>query len=593
MLTLRKAPRRWPFALRASVCMGALVLAGWAMGDVADGLAMTLGAFTVLYGSDRPYLNRAILLAMTACGLAGSVWLGASAAGFATPWPALLIVAGIAALSSLVCNALQFGPPGAYMFVLVCAAGTFIGGQNVPPARLALLTLAGGVFAWAVSLSGVVVSPRGPEKAAVRTAGLRVAEFAAAVGGAREDLSRHSAAAALHSAWTALVTYQPAQARPTGTLQRLRALNRELHLLFAEAMGAAARHEACSEALADRARALSAEAQNPLPADALEDGQIPLGRLSAFEAIREAITPGSPHLSAAIRVGLATFAAGAVASTLGLERAYWAMAAAALMLHQGLDWVRTLQRGLERTLGTWAGLALASLLLTLHLAGPALAPTLMALQFLIEMFVVRNYAAAVTFITSAALLIATGGQAVADVPRLVLARGVDTALGCVIALGVLMATAPRSKVTRVSRALVDTLNATRTVLDFLGLGAVTTEPAKIARRNLQHHTLLALQAYEESVGASLRARDVAESYWPAVVAAQRLAFRVLAACWEVESSGAAPPCDPAEAKRLSAVIGALADAIREGTTPQAADPSPAFLRPEIEALRQSLAGVRR
>ncbi|MEN1927759.1 FUSC family protein [Luteimonas sp. MJ250] len=58
----------------------------------------------------------------------------------------------------------------------------------------------------------------------------------------------------------------------------------------------------------------------------------------------------------------------------------------------------------------------------------------MALQFVVEMLVVRNYALAVVFITSAALLLASGGQLIEAPGPFVLARGVDTAIGCAIAL---------------------------------------------------------------------------------------------------------------------------------------------------------------
>ncbi len=192
------------------------------------------------------------------------------------------------------------------MFVLVCAAGTFIREQNVEPDQLAPLTLAGGALAWGVNMSGAFFRPRGPEKAAVGAAGLSVAEYISAVGTSREDTTRHAAAAALHAAWSTLVTYQPVHPRPAAALHRLRALNRELHVLFAEVMDAAVHREAPSPSLADRARALSAQAQDPPAVSALDDVQTLLGRFSAFEAIRDAVTPGSPYLRVAIRVGLAT-----------------------------------------------------------------------------------------------------------------------------------------------------------------------------------------------------------------------------------------------------------------------------------------------
>ena len=74
-------------------------------------------------------------------------------------------------------------------------------------------------------------------------------------------------------------------------------------------------------------------------------------------------------------------------------------------------------------MGTWVGLLLAGFILALHPRGLWLAATLMVLQLVIELCVVRNYALAVVFITAAALTIASGGQSVADLGHLLLVRG--------------------------------------------------------------------------------------------------------------------------------------------------------------------------
>ena len=39
------APGRWPVALRAAVCTGGCVAAGWAAGDLSAGLLAVIGAF--------------------------------------------------------------------------------------------------------------------------------------------------------------------------------------------------------------------------------------------------------------------------------------------------------------------------------------------------------------------------------------------------------------------------------------------------------------------------------------------------------------------------------------------------------------------
>ena len=58
IFAVKSVPRRWPFALRSGICMAVPVLIGWAVGDVAAGLIATIGGFTSLYGSGRPYVNR-------------------------------------------------------------------------------------------------------------------------------------------------------------------------------------------------------------------------------------------------------------------------------------------------------------------------------------------------------------------------------------------------------------------------------------------------------------------------------------------------------------------------------------------------------
>jgi uncharacterized membrane protein YccC len=114
----------------------------------------------------------------------------------------------------------------------------------------------------------------------------------------------------------------------------------------------------------------------------------------------------SPTLVASLRVGLAAAIAASVGAALDLERAYWIVAAAVLIVHQGWDWNRSVQRGLERIIGTLLGLALAGAVLWLAPQGLWLALMLAALQFFICMLVVGNYALAVIFITALAITMA-------------------------------------------------------------------------------------------------------------------------------------------------------------------------------------------
>jgi uncharacterized membrane protein YccC len=594
LFKLRPAGRRWPFAARAALCMGVPVLVGWSAGDVTAGLMATLGAFTALYGSDRPYLNRAIYLAIIAASFALAVTLGVWAAE--TPLLVVPTIVLIAMVATFLCNALRVGPPGAYMFALACAAGTAMPMNNLTPAQFGFLVLAGGSFAWLVHMAGALIWPRGPERAAVATAAQTVARFVKAIGSPGEDAARHAAALAMHESWTTLVTHQPARPRPNGTLSRLRALNRELNLLFASIMNAPTIGDSARSAAADKARELAARALDTQElAERTDPAHVPLGHHGLLESLRESLRPQSPALFVAVRVGVATATAGAIGAMLSLERAYWTMAAAVLILHQGLDWMRSLQRGVERMSGTVVGLILAGAILAVHPQGFWLVLILMLLQFVIEMTVIRNYALAVVFITAAALTIAAGGHPVPDIGHMLQVRGVDTFIGCVAGLVVLVIMTPRTVAVRIPQELVNTLAALETVLGYAATGTVTTNASRRARRDLQHRTITLLQAYDASAGAAPWHRNAAERAWPAVAAAQRLAYRVLSACWSLENAGpdAAPEMartlfGPNGAREVKHALEALSDAIHSGTKPAPLSSLPNFLATEMRNLHASL-----
>ncbi|MGD9806150.1 MAG: FUSC family protein [Hyphomicrobiaceae bacterium] len=574
--------------------MGVPVLTGWAVGDITAGLLATIGAFTALYGNDRPFLNRAVHLAVIAVAFALAVSLGVWAAEM--PLMVVPTVVMIAMAATFLCNALRVAPPGAYMFVLACAAGTGMPTGHLAVPQIALLVLAGGSFAWLAHMTGALVSSRGPERIAVVTAANAIARFVGAVGSPDEDGLRHSAALAMHESWTTLVTHQPSSPRPNGTLSRLRAINRELNRLFVSTVNAATTPNPSLPGFAKRARELAAEAMDAESgAEQTDPGHVPLGHHGFLESLREGLRPWSPPLLVAARVGGATAVAGVIGAALGLERAYWIMAAAVLMLHQGLDWARSLQRGIERMTGTLIGLILAGAILAIDPQGLWLVLTLMLLQFSIEMTVIRSYALAVVFITAAALTIASGGHPVPDVGHLLWVRGVDTFIGCTIGLVVLAMTTPRTVAVRISQELIATLAAVRTALDLAAKGESASGAAREARRDLQHRTILLLQAYDTSIGAAPWHRATAELSWPAVVAMQRLAYRVLSTCWALENAGteAAPEMartlfGPDGAREVNLALEILSSAIHAETKPPPLAHVPGFLSAEIQNLHDSL-----
>src|SRR5690606_10389283 len=167
------------------------------------GMMAATGGFTALYGRGRPYRSRAVELALIALAFAMVVAIGNAVSGVA--WAVVPTVALVAMLSTWLGNALRIGPPGAFMFMMACAAATAMPAGHINPAEAFVLVLGGGGFAWAAHMAGALVRPRGPEERAVGAASRAVCDYIEAVGRSREASARPVAAQALNDAWQPLV----------------------------------------------------------------------------------------------------------------------------------------------------------------------------------------------------------------------------------------------------------------------------------------------------------------------------------------------------------------------------------------------------
>lgn len=514
------APTRLPVALRAAVSTAIPVLVGAAAGALGAGLIATLGAFTSRFGVGRPYVSRAVHLALVAIALALAVAAGSWAADVA--WAGVLTVSAVAVIAVWLCSALRVGPPGAYVFVVACAAGIGVSASRLSPWQIGGLVLAGGAVAWAVQMLGAVTGFRRPERAVVQTAADRVAGFLEAVGGPDEESARHQAAHALHQAWMALIDQQPAVSG-SPELHRLRATNHAVHVLFARA----------DPDDADLARALGRFEADPDTVAHRDPGQHAPAPVPARHLLRAALRPGSQTRRVMVRVAIGVPLAGFAAVGLGVDRAYWAMAAAVLILHQGAPLWHAMRRGAERLLGTWIGLALAAAIIVIHPQGWVLAAVLALLNFAIEMLVARNYLLASVVITATALTIGTASHPLApgQVGHLLLTRGVDTMIGCAIGLAVYVALARRQETHRLADALAATQAALALAEPFAAAGDSVSLAARTARRDLQRTALDMLDVLDATQAGPRDQRDAAARLRPEVLAVERASSETIAALW--------------------------------------------------------------
>ncbi|HSU74622.1 MAG TPA: FUSC family protein [Terrabacter sp.] len=146
----------------------------------------------------------------------------------------------------------------------------------------------------------------------------------------------------------------------------------------------------------------------------------------------------APHGAVAhlVRHVVALSVAGGVATALGWQHPYWAMVAAVVVL-SGPDLLSRLARGIQRVVGTLLGLGVAAVILAWHPQGVVAVLAIVVLQVVTELFVGRNYAIALLFITPLALLM---GQLVHPSPiePLLRDRLLETVLGAVVGAVVLL-----------------------------------------------------------------------------------------------------------------------------------------------------------
>jgi hypothetical protein len=152
---------------------------------------------------------------------------------------------------------------------------------------------------------------------------------------------------------------------------------------------------------------------------------------------------------------------------------------------------------------------------------------------LIEVTVARNYTVAVIFITAAALLTASGGRADTELSSLLLARGLDNAVGCAVAVTVFLLM-PTAVAAWLPTAIADALDAATSTIGYLSPVTITTPAARAARRDLQRRALRLHQSFDNAINGSPAQREAARQAGPAVEATQQLIYRTIAECWRLE-----------------------------------------------------------
>ncbi|WP_156188126.1 FUSC family protein [Arsenicicoccus sp. oral taxon 190] len=534
------APRR-VVAVKAALAMGLPLAAAQLAGRLSLGLLASLGVLTILYGPATPGRFRARLMAVVGAGLVASVSLGALVAGR----PVLTVVAlvAVAVLATFACVTLKVGPPGAYFFALTLGVANVAVAHGTSAGTAILATCAGALVAWCVGMSDLLVGPHRPEARAVAAADRAVAIYESAPQDEVEP-SRAAASRALHAGWTAVSdggSHPPQVAALAQVQERYAAATARLahHRLgaVAEATGTLPDDPGASGAEPQPWGSVDDDAAQDdidrptrvdpfLDAEQLRDSS--LGRPRAGYVLRAAVRRPSEVLLISTRVLVATALAGTVAVVSGRGHAYWTVAFAMLVLHQGGTRETQTVRGIHRTIGTLGGLLVFALLVMLHVQGWWVVLVVVALQLVVELLVTRNYALAVVAITPLALTIGTASAPGAPVDTTVADRLVDTLVGVASALAVLWLTGRSRAELQLRGHARRVVVAIERVLEDLAADALTTRTALDHRRHL-YYELLECDAVARRAAAD--APRAVAPYRRMERSVSALGYLVLGACW--------------------------------------------------------------
>ncbi|MBB1594126.1 hypothetical protein A9973_08585 [Achromobacter sp. UMC46] len=610
---------RW-VALRAALAIGLPSAVGLALDQSAAAALVALGALPAITGDNGgPYRNRALSIGSTVFGGALGYLLGNLVAGHGLLTSAAMTV--LVLIASLIGTFNNIAAVATLQFAVYVIVGASLT-SSLPPWMPSVLVGAGGLFGLALTLSGWVVNPIAPERAAVALAYRKLAAMFAAIGTSRTMIARRDMEAAMTTAYDTVLAARARAAGPSPRLARLAAQLQACTPLTNAALSLARAGRvlppACARVLnrlADRVESDTAPdpgddiaalrlADMPQLADALAqalpllDGAKPpdTDPLAALAPVRprtpwrvlvRTYRPGPTTVRYLIRLGLCLIAAEAVALAASLPRSYWVPLIVVVIFKPNFGSV--FARALQSCGGSVVGVAISATVLAVDRSGIASLLTVAALAALLPWSIRRNYGLFSAILVPILMLLI--GALQPGTWTIALARLVDVgvAAGIVLLVGYLpWIRIERHNLDHAVSAAMDTLAA------YLNT-VFQAEPA--SRHSLRASAYARLSdlriALQRGLSEPRLVSRRALAWWPVEVALERVANAISDTAWSVPAGQPAPSA--AQVAVLAEALHAMSLAVEHGTAVPAASvaaPSPALadVAAEIEALRATLTG---
>ena len=616
LLKPKPAPIDWKRAARAAVAVAGPIALGLAFGQLSIGILVSIGALVGTVTSvSGPYRDRWRRTGMSV--LAGAIgFLLGDVVGEHGWWTTGVIVL-IAAISALLSAAGNDASLASLQLLVYAVLGTHES-TVVGPGIAVGCFLAGAAFALLLSVAAWPVRATAPERELVAKVYDQLAALLSSAGTPAATGTRQQLTAALNAAYDALLTARShLQGRDRIYRRLFVALSETTPVVEAAVALVNARHRP-PKSLIDAVAAIGAAIHDdaPMPELALPDTGSPrvLALTEGLYGVIDAMSPErpDPRLPSAtrqrpfrdrwqtlldemlggravwlhaLRMAVCMAVAGLLVDLLPFDRSYWVFLTVAIVLKP--DFGSVFGRAILRGGGTFAGALLGAGILAIDPNGWVLVLLVAVIGFLLPIAQVRNYGMFATVLTPLVVIQLDLGRA--GTWDLVLARLVDTVVGCAVVLIFGYLLWPASRTPQVGGQLADAIDAVSRYADR-ALRADPRGRSSLRRRTYRHLSDLRTE-FQRVLVEPFTAGRRAAAWYPSIVALERLTSSITRIAVEIEHGEPIPP-DP-EVDALVATLTALAEAIRTGApVPESPVSSDPIIAPVCADVAQVIAGLR-
>lgn len=553
---INKRPFPWEKPICAAICAGFPVIIGILVGQLNMGLLGGIGSFSYLYVFNEPYAARAKKIFFVAIGLSLSVAIGTLVA----PYPVLvvLIVGLIGVITTFVFGTFKMPGPAAVFFVLSFIMTTSMAIDPAAAFIRSIVVLSSGVFAWIVSMAGWFFNPHGPEIKAVKEVYLALADFSEAVGSEKINDARYRTVNALRESQEILFTGYISW-KNSFLFNRLFLLNDEANKLFLEMLELHSKQniklpKEFSEAIRKlyigiymkEGETISIEpllkkvdnkynkllqiiydieAVINIPVTYIGHS-IKVSKPSLKMKLTQACNKNSIVFVNALRYGAVLSIATVIAFSFPFVRSYWiTLSCAAVML--GATIQSTFHRAIQRSCGTIIGLFIGIIIFQLQPKGFLLVLIMMCLTMLTELFIGKNYALAVMFITPNGLLLAENSTHIHNISYYGTARITDIIVGSMIGLIGTYIFSRHSASSRLNVLMRNLMhNQCKLILCMADNNARSgsNNHTQIIREKMQINLINLKMAYNTAVGEIPNNKELLEIMWPVVFSLEHISY---------------------------------------------------------------------